>query len=299
MENSIKEKRSIWNLPFIPVLECVIIFGFLIVQSLVQMFLYSKIPTDNGFLITLAEYAVTIIPWILIVVYAYVVKPDRPTLRGLGKKVKGNNFKNALIGLVVGVAMNAACVIAAILNKDIALCFNHMGIVKMIGASLILFFAVFIQSSSEELICRGFLYQRFRKTCKSPVIAIAAPSLLFGMLHLSNSGITVLSFANIVIIGLFFALMVHYCDSFWMACMVHTGWNFSQSILFGLPNSGRISPFSIFKLDAASARDSFAYNVGFGVEGTLFACILITVVFIGLLIYGIKTKKQPTPVWED
>ncbi|MBR4831253.1 MAG: CPBP family intramembrane metalloprotease [Butyrivibrio sp.] len=299
MEKSIKGKKTFWNLPFIPVLEFVIMFGFLIVQALIQNFLYQIVPQDNGFLITFIEYSGTIISWILIVIYAYLVKPDRPTLRSFGTKVKGNNFKNAFIGLIIGVAMNAACVLAALVNKDIALYFDQTNIVKMIVCSLILFAAVFIQSSSEELLCRGFLYQRFRQTCKSPAVAIIAPSVLFGMMHLFNAGVTVLSFANIVLVGLLFALMVHYCDSLWMAFMAHTGWNFSQSILFGLPNSGRISPFSIFKLDLASAKNSFAYNVGFGVEGTVFACALIAVVLIAFLIYGIMSKKHPTPVWED
>ena len=299
MEKNIKEKKTFWNLPFIPLLEFVIIIGFFIVQGIIYSLAITLLPADNAFLITFIGYASTLIYSLLVIIFSFLVKPDRPVLRAIGKKVKGNNFKNALIGLIVGVAMNAACVLAAVLNKDIHLYFNQMNIAKMIGASLMLFIAVFIQSSSEELVCRGFMYQRFRKTCKSPAVAIVAPSLLFGMLHLNNPGITVLSFANIVLVGLLFALMVHYCDSFWMPCMAHTGWNFSQAILFGLPNSGNVSPFTIFKLDAASARDSFAYNVGFGVEGTVFACVVITVVLIALSIYGIKSKKQPTPVWED
>ncbi len=32
---------------------------------------------------------------------------------------------------------------------------------------------------------------------------------------------------------------------------VHMAWNYTQNIIFGLPNSGIVSGFSLFKLDAA------------------------------------------------
>ena len=57
------------------------------------------------------------------------------------------------------------------------------------------------------------------------------------------------------------SLMVYYMDSLWCAFAVHTAWNFTQNILFGLPNSGINVPYSVFKLNAATARDSFAYNI--------------------------------------
>ena len=60
-------------------------------------------------------------------------------------------------------------------------------------------------------------------------------------------------------------------DSFWCACAVHAAWNYTQNVILGLPNSGHVSPFSIFRLDASTAKDSFVYNVGFGVEGTYMA----------------------------
>jgi hypothetical protein len=78
----------------------------------------------------------------------------------------------------------------------------------------------------------------------------------------------------------------------------HTAWNFTQNIIFGLPNSGSVVPYSIFMLDASTARDSLFYNVGFGVEGTVFADILLIAAAIGLYLWY---KKHPQPefrIWE-
>ena len=89
-----------------------------------------------------------------------------------------------------------------------------------------------------------------------------------------------------------------YCfDSIWMAIAAHLGWNYSQSIIFGLPNSGNASAFSLLKYDMASATNSFAYNVDFGVEGTVFVCIMLLVIDCALIVYAIQKKKQPTDVY--
>jgi hypothetical protein len=50
---------------------------------------------------------------------------------------------------------------------------------------------------------------------------------------------------------------------------IHTGWNFTQNYLFGLPNSGLVSEASVFHLDAANGITNLIYDWDFGVEGGL------------------------------
>ena len=71
----------------------------------------------------------------------------------------------------------------------------------------------------------------------------------------------------------------------------HGAWNFTQNIIFGLPNSGITVPFSVFKLDASTARNSFAYNVGFGIEGTLVADIVLILACVIMYLWGRNKKK--------
>ncbi len=104
-------------------------------------------------------------------------------------------------------------------------------------------------------------------------------------------GLTVYSLLSVFLFGLFFSLMVMYMDSLWCAMACHTGWNFTQSILLGLPNSGYVVPYSIFRLDAASARDSFAYSTSFGIEGSLLMVIVLTV-FIAVTVWYFEAKKK-------
>ena len=119
------------------------------------------------------------------------------------------------------------------------------------------------------------------------------------LLHLANHGVTILSVLNIFLVGILFSLMVYYMDSLWCAFAVHTAWNFTQNILFGLPNSGINVPYSVFKLNAATARDSFAYNVGFGIEGTVFADIVLLAACVLLYLWGRKHGKKSMDVWAE
>ena len=110
--------------------------------------------------------------------------------------------------------------------------------------------------------------------------------MLFAILHLGNEGVTALSVLNIFVVGILFAFMVYYMDSLWCAMAMHAAWNFTQNILFGLPNSGLVSPYSVFRLDAAAAKSSFAYNVGFGIEGTLFADAVLILACVCMYLWG-------------
>ena len=48
---------------------------------------------------------------------------------------------------------------------------------------------------------------------------------------------------------------------------------------------------SIFRLDAAAAKDSFAYSTSFGIEGALMAAIVQIVVIAGIVWYYERKKK--------
>lgn len=237
--------------------------------------------------VTVTMYLSFIGIWILTLLYLLFTKKNRPILKSIGRSAAGNNLKNLLLGFVLGFILNGVCILAAWLHKDISLHYDSF----RPAAFALIFIAVFVQSSAEELVCRGFLYQRLRQSYGHPAVAIIGNSLLFAILHLTNEGVTVLSVLNIFIVGVLFSFMVYYMDSIWCAMSMHAMWNFTQNIIFGLPNSGIVSPYSVFRLDASTAKDSFAYNVGFGIEGTLLADILLILVCICFYLWGRNDKK--------
>lgn len=225
--------------------------------------------------------------WVVLVLRMWVIKRDRPILVVVGRKVHGNNGKMLLVGAAIGFGLNGLGILIAWLHKDIVLYFDSFQLIPLLA----LFVAVFIQSSAEELLCRCFLYQKLLKSYNKPAVAIIGNSLFFGLIHLSNDGVTALSFVNIVVVALLFSLIVYYTDSLWCVFMVHTVWNYTQNILFGLPNSGLVSPYSVFKLDASTAVNSFAYNVGFGIEGTFTVDVLLILAVAVVYLWGSRRAK--------
>ncbi|MBQ1482435.1 MAG: CPBP family intramembrane metalloprotease [Erysipelotrichaceae bacterium] len=247
----------------------------------------------DPFFQTFRSYFLTVGAWILPVLVFIIVKHRRPLFKAIGTKPKGNNIRYLLLGLLIGFGLNFTCALLAILRKDIHLSLWHVEPLKILA----LLFAVFVQSSSEELIDRCYLYQVIRKGYRSKWLAILWNSLVFSLLHSLNPGVTVLSLVNIFFSGLMFSLFVYYFDSLWCAFGIHTGWNFTQSILLGLPNSGLVVPYSVFQLDTAAASNSFVYDIAFGIEGTIFSTILLAVACLIIYLIGSKRKQEPLDIW--
>ncbi|MBO7253585.1 MAG: CPBP family intramembrane metalloprotease [Oscillospiraceae bacterium] len=231
--------------------------------------------------------------WAVALLILVLIPRNRPILKGLGTKTKGNTLKMFAVGLGIGLGMNLFCAFIAILNGDISLSFHSFRPVSFI----LVFIAVLIQSAAEELVCRVFMYQRLVRRYGKPILAAFINAAFFALIHMTNPGVTVLAVLNIFFYGLLFSAMIIYMDSPWAAMGAHAAWNFCQNIILGLPNSGIVLPYSVFKLDAATAVDSFAYSVSFGLEGTIIASVVLLAVAGLIAWWGTKHKIVPTDIW--
>lgn len=169
-----------------------------------------------------------------------------------------------LTGILLGFLSNFFCILCALLHGDIKLYYDFS--FTAIPVMLYAFISVFFQSASEEMWCRGFLYERIN--IHYPLwVAILLNGVIFGLLHISNDGATVLAIADIVICGITYSLLRWYTGNIWASFGIHTMWNFTQNFIFGLPNSGLVSEVSVFHLDAATGISNAFYSYEFGVEG--------------------------------
>lgn len=153
--------------------------------------------TGSDAAITVYMYISFIGLWAVALLYMRFTKKNRPILLAIGSRASGNNVRNLLIGFIIGFGLNGICILAAWLHGDITLYYDSFQPLSFV----LIFVSVFVQSSAEELICRGFLYQRLRQSYRSPAVAIIGSSLLFAILHLGNEGVTALSVLNIFVVG--------------------------------------------------------------------------------------------------
>ena len=67
-------------------------------------------------------------------------------------------------------------------------------------------------------------------------------------------------------------------------------WNFTQDYIFGLPNSGTPSEFSL--MNTTVKGSGFFYDKTFGIEGSWFAVILISMVAVVVFFVGSYYRKK-------
>ncbi len=220
-------------------------------------------------------------------VLLYTLLCERPIFRSFGLRSenggRGNTWGMFGIGLLVGFGMNALCILLAWLHGDLVLSVGRFNALYLLAALV----CVCVQSGAEELLTRGYMLGALRDRYP-PWLAVLVNALFFGALHLFNNGITVLSFINVAAFGLALGYVMVKLESLWFCIAVHTAWNFSQSIFFGLPNSGIVSQGSFLHLEAA--RDSALYSANFGVEGAFTTTAVLALLCLAVLL--IARRKQ-------
>ena len=250
---------------------------------------------DGPFWSLFAIYFTFIAHWLVFPLWFLIFPQNRPILGSLGKGLKGNTLKMFGLGLLIGGGMNLLCALGAMINGDIHISFSPSPVLQILA----FFPAVLIQSGAEEMVCRGYIYQKLRRSYRSPLVAMAGSALWFMILHLFNPGVSPMALLYMILTAVKYTLIIYYFDSFWCAVGIHTAWNYMQNIILGLPNSGLVSLVSVFKLDASNVRSSMFYQAEFGLEGTVFSCIVTIAVAAAVIYIGRKKKLTSTDIWEE
>lgn len=132
-----------------------------------------------------------------------------------------------------------------------------------------------IQSASEEIAIRGWFIPRLEENT-SPVIAVSITAIIFGILHLFSSGVTVLSFINLILSGLFFACYAITTGTIVGACGLHFAWNFALGNIYGLPVSG-FADNGVKLLQTQQIGSALFTGGEFGTEGGLVTTVVLLI----------------------
>lgn len=267
-------------------------FGwYMIVSSFVTLYqdkLQAQLFADPspGMRFVLDYYALTLSSVVVFILVCLLIKKNRFMLDIIKPTAKRRSMSKLGVGILLGFLTNFFCILCALLHGDIKLFFDFSA--SQIPLMIFAFICVFIQSSSEELWCRTFMYERIN--VHYPLwVAIVVNGVVFGLLHSANPGITALAMVDLIVCGLAYSLLRWYSGSIWTCFGIHTMWNFTQNLIFGLPNSGLVSEASIFHLDAMNAVSNWIYSYEFGVEGAIPA-IFIDLLLAAVILY--KAKKD-------
>ena len=137
-----------------------------------------------------------------------------------------------------------------------------------------LFLILFISAINEELVFRGYPFQKLVESLGPPG-AVALASVCFGLVHLGNPDHTLFSTLNTMLVGVPLSIAYLRTRALWMPVGMHFAWNYVQGFVFGLPVSGFRLPATLF--DARVHGGEWLTGSTYGPEGGL----LCTMVVVG------------------
>ena len=132
---------------------------------------------------------------------------------------------------------------------------------------------------SEEFLLRGYaqftLAQAIGFWPSAGLLSIA-----FGVIHLRNGGEGWLGIITATLFGLFFAFTLRRTGTLWFAVGVHAAWDWGQSYLYSVPDSGILLPGHM--LNSSIHGPAWLTGGSVGPEGSVLALILIALIWLVL-----------------
>jgi uncharacterized protein len=137
-----------------------------------------------------------------------------------------------------------------------------------------LFWIVFflIVAFFEEFLLRGYTQFTLARGITFWPAALLL-SIAFGAIHLGNQGEDRIGALGAAAIGLFFCLTLRRTGNLWFAVGMHTSWNWGETYLYSVPNSGMVVPGHLLK--SSFQGPSWLTGGSVGPEASLFVFVLI------------------------
>ena len=190
--------------------------------------------------------------------------------------------RNAGIGLATGAAIQVLVIFVLFLSGGYII----TGINPI--AYVIPGLAIAISSAAfEEILFRGIIFRLLEEKTGS-IIALFISALIFGALHLLNENSTIFSAVSVAVeAGILLAAAYIYARNLWLPIFLHFGWNFVESGIFGVANSGNEVTTSLFTSKLSGPE--FLTGGGFGPENSIQAVVFG---LIAALIFLSAAKRQ-------
>ena len=161
---------------------------------------------------------------------------------------------------------------------------------------------------SEEYTFRGYLQftlmrgvwglaEKFSSTNTRAIafwIAATLLSLLFALAHTGNGGETFFGLVQVFLAGIAFAYALWRTGSLWWGIGFHMTWDWAQSYLFGVADSGNISIGRLF-ITHPQGKPILSGGPD-GPEGSIFASVAL---LLTILVIHFTTRPGPQPAIEQ
>ena len=203
-----------------------------------------------------------------------VVRGGRLAALGL---IVGAGLMTLIVGVLWAAGLWSGALVPGSLN----------GVAGMVLVSALLWL---VQAAHEEGLHRGYAFVQLSRALSFwPAAAILSLWFVWG--HIGQPGATPVSLAVAGLFALVLAWSFLRTGSLWFALGFHASWNFTQSFVFGLANSGGASPDALL----ASRLDGPPLLTGgsAGPEGSLLSLLAI-VVLVAIVHFVLPRRNAAT-----
>jgi len=157
-----------------------------------------------------------------------------------------------------------------------------------------LFIKFMIGALLEEIIFRLIIF-RLIEELLGTWIALIIQAVLFGFAHMANDNSTLFtSFSVIIVGGIVYTGAFMYTRRIWLALGLHVGWNYFQSGIFGMPNSGTVYKGLIFP--DIQGRE-WITGGSWGIEASYIAILLVLIAGVYFVIKAKNANQIVLPAW--
>jgi membrane protease YdiL (CAAX protease family) len=171
--------------------------------------------------------------------------------------------------------------ISVVVGAMAALGSYHFGAIAIHGAEFLrwaIFWAVFFifVGLYEEFAFRGYVQFTFAQGLSFWPAAVLL-SIAFGLIHARNPGETWVGLAGIVLTGLFWCFALQRTGNLWFAVGMHAIFDFGETFLYSVPDSGMIFPGHLS--NATLAGPSWLTGGTAGPEASVFDFLVLLLFF--------------------
>lgn len=200
----------------------------------------------------------------------------------------GHGGRLTLLGLAAGAGLMALIVSILWVAGAWFGSFAPVSIPQALGMLLISAALWLVQSAHEEGLYRGYAFVQLSRAVSFWIAAVLL-SLWFGWVHVGQPGATWISLVAAGLLGLVLAYSLLRTGSLWFAWGFHAAWNFTQSFVFGLNNSGGQTPSSLMTAQLNGAP--LLTGGSAGPEGSLL--VLLAIAALAAIVRFTLPKRPP------
>lgn len=224
--------------------------------------------------------------FIFLVIIFWVRVVEKSPWQGLGF-TKNNMGKDFLKGFLLGAGMLTLSVLV-MMGFGVVKIEGFNFSVTMLKSFSILLICWIIQSGTEEVLSRGWLFSSVAGK-NSVGLGIIVSSLFFALMHIGNNNIGVLPILSLLLFAVLTALYMLKTSNIWGVCGIHSAWNCFQGNVFGFSVSGQSVGNSF--MPVSTHGHNWLSGGNFGVEGSIVSQI-VQIIVILYLIYKLKTENR-------